>query len=53
MLLGVMGKSQIKLQCQITNHLTKSFRSLCPIRNQITNHFSNYLTKCLTQVHHC
>jgi len=35
-LLSVMGKSQIKSQSEITNHLTKRFKSLCQIRNQIT-----------------
>jgi len=33
----VMGKSQIKSQVQITNHLQKLFKSKPQIRNQITN----------------
>jgi len=33
----VTGKSQIKSQFQITDHLTKRFKSLCQITNEITN----------------
>jgi len=32
-----MGKSQIKSQVQITNHLQKLFKSKPQIKNQITN----------------
>ena len=32
-----MGKSQIKSQVQITNHLQKLFKSTPQIKNQITN----------------
>jgi len=32
-----MGKSQIKLQVQITNHLQKWFKSIPQIKNKITN----------------
>jgi len=35
----VMGKSQIKSQVQITNHLQKIFKSKPQIKNQITNQF--------------
>ena len=35
-LLPVMGKSQIKSQSEITNHLIKRFKSLCQITNQIS-----------------
>jgi len=32
-----MGKSQIKSQVQITNHLQKWFKSKPQVKNQITN----------------
>ena len=35
--LAVMGKSQIKSYSGITNYLTKRFKSLCQITNQITS----------------
>jgi len=34
----VIGKSQIKSQVQITNHLQKWFKSMYQITDQITNH---------------
>jgi len=33
-----MGKSQIKSEVQITNHLQKLFKSKPQIKNQITNY---------------
>jgi len=35
-LLSVMGKSQVKSQSQITSYLSKRFKSLYQITNQIT-----------------
>jgi len=43
-----MGKSQIKSQSQITNHLTK-FKSLWQITNQITKSQTT-LTKITNQI---
>ena len=42
-----MGKSQIKSQVQITNHLQKLFKSTPQIKNQITN---NQIKSFLVQI---
>jgi len=38
-----MGKSQIKSEVQMTNHLQKWFKSISEVTNQITNHFLSEL----------
>jgi len=48
--LSVMGKSQIKSQSQITNHLTKRFKLFCQITHCISKSSQITLTKSTNQI---
>jgi len=57
-LIPVMGKSSIKSQSEITNHLTQRFKSLCQITNQIKsrcqpNDSSSRLYSICAKCHQC